>query len=301
MTRSILMVLAGACSFGILSTFVKLAYRDGYSAAQISFLQALLGMGVLWLLVLLRPAPRTPACTGRRPAYVPVLLTGAAIGLTTFVYYVSVRYIPASLAIVLLMQFTWMGMLLDWVVGRRRPTRVQLLASALTGAGTVLASGLAETPWAAVSLPGVGYALLSALLYAVYVVASSRTGSGLPRLTQSALLMTGSAAGIGLVNARTLLAEGSYDLPLLRWVAFLALFGTILPPVLFARGIPRVGAGLSALLMTAELPVAVVCSHLVLAEPVAPVQWLGVGVMLTAMALLHTRNKTGRERPGNGA
>jgi drug/metabolite transporter (DMT)-like permease len=301
MTRSILMVLAGACSFGILSTFVKLAYRNGYSAAQISFLQALLGMSVLWLLVLLRPARQKLPCRGRRPAYLPVLLTGAAIGLTTFVYYVSVQYIPASLAIVLLMQFTWMSMLLDWLVLGRRPTVMQFLTTALIGVGTVLASGLAETRWAAISLPGVGYALLSALLYAVYVVASSRVGGGLPRLTQSALLMTGSAAGIGLVNARTLLAEGSYDLPLLRWVAFLALFGTILPPVLFARGIPRVGAGLSALLMTAELPVAVVCSHLVLAEPVAPVQWLGVGVMLTAMALLHTRNKTGRERPGNGA
>jgi drug/metabolite transporter (DMT)-like permease len=153
----------------------------------------------------------------------------------------------------------------------------------------------------AVSPTGVGYALLSALLYAGYVVASSRAGSGLPRLTQSALTMTGSAAGILLVNARTLLAEGHYDLPLLGWVAFLALFGTILPPVLFARGIPRVGAGLGALLMTAELPVAVVCSHLVLAEPVAPVQWLGVGVMLAAMALLHTRNKTGRAQPGSGA
>ncbi len=300
MTRSILMVLAGACSFGILSTFVKLAYRNGYSAAQISFLQALLGMGVLWLLVLLRPSAQTPTCPGQRPAYLPVLLTGAAIGLTTFVYYVSVRYIPASLAIVLLMQFTWMGMLLDWLVSGRRPTQMQLLATALSGAGTVLASGLVETRWAAVSPTGVGYALLSALLYAGYVVASSRSGSALPRLTQSALLMTGSAAGIGLVNARTLLVEGPYDLPLLGWVVFLALFGTILPPVLFARGIPRVGAGLGALLMTAELPVAVVCSHLVLAEPVAPVQWLGVGVMLAAMALLHTRRKTGRAQPGRG-
>jgi drug/metabolite transporter (DMT)-like permease len=52
MTRYIFMVLAGAVSFGILSSFVKLAYQQGYSPAEISFAQALTGAAILWILAL---------------------------------------------------------------------------------------------------------------------------------------------------------------------------------------------------------------------------------------------------------
>jgi drug/metabolite transporter (DMT)-like permease len=76
------MVFAGACSFGILSTFVKLAYREGYTAAEISFTQALAGMVVLWILYLLRQRRREKTTPGQ---WGWLLLTGASIGLTSFV------------------------------------------------------------------------------------------------------------------------------------------------------------------------------------------------------------------------
>lgn len=295
MIRYILMVLAGACSFGILSTFVKLAYRQGYTAAEISFSQAFLGMLALWTLVFLRGKDRNPthACPAGWADRLPVLLTGAAIGLTTFVYYRSVHYISASLAIVILMQFTWMGMLLEWALSGQKPSSLQLVTTALILAGTVLASGVLGASAPEISPAGVLYALASALLYAVYIVANSRVGSRVGLLPKSALIMTGSAAGVFLVNARDLVLNGHFDLGLLEWAAFLALFGTIIPPVLFATGIPRIGAGVSAILMTAELPVAVACSHLILREPVAPWQWLGIGIMLAAMMMLHARKKAG--------
>ncbi|WP_315823699.1 EamA family transporter [Paraflavitalea speifideaquila] len=117
MTKYIWMVFAGACSFGILSTFVKLAYREGYTPAEIAGTQAFTGMFVLWLWAWFnRKQQKEPGtCQPLRNAWWPVLGTGAAIGLTTFVYYVSVKYIPASIAIILLMQFTWMGVLLDYI------------------------------------------------------------------------------------------------------------------------------------------------------------------------------------------
>ncbi len=67
----------------------------------------------------------------------------------------------------------------------------------------------------------------------------------------------------------------------------LSLFGTIIPPVLFAKGIPKIGAGISAIVMTAELPVAVICSHIVLQEPVGWLLWIGLMIMLLAIVLLH--------------
>ncbi len=295
MIRYILMVLTGACSFGILSTFVKLAYRQGYTAAEISFSQAFLGMLVLWALVFLRGNNRsqTHSC---RPAgwayFLPVLLTGAAIGLTTFVYYLSVQYISASLAIVILMQFTWMGMLLDWLFSGQKPAFLQLVTTALILVGTLLASGVLRAHVPEIPLTGVLYALASALLYAIYIVANTRVGSQIELLSKGALIMTGSTVSIFLVNARALVMSSHFDLGLLQWASFLAVFGTIIPPVLFATAIPKIGAAVSAILMTAELPVAVACSHLILREHVAPGQWLGICIMLAAMIMLHTCKKT---------
>lgn len=286
MTRYMLMVFAGACSYGMLSTFVKLAYREGYGPAHIAFLQALAGMCVLWIISLMYEKVRL------RLSW-QLLATGASIGLTSFVYYASVQYIPASLAIILLMQFVWMGILLDWLLFRQTPTRRQLQCIALIITGTLLSSGILSTlqPGNAIQIQpgfrtGIVLGLLSALLYAVFIVANSRTAKDVPPVRKSAVMMTGAAIAIAIVNAKTMAFNPSPGNGILKWTAFLSLFGTIIPPLLFAKGIPKIGATMSALVMSAELPVAILCSGILLQEEVSLLQWCGVALMLLAMALL---------------
>lgn len=284
MTRYILMVFAGACSFGILSTFVKLAYREGYTAAEISVTQAFTGMIVLWLLYLITRRQRHPMKPGD---WAWLLMTGGCIGLTSFVYYVSVAYIPASVAIVILMQFTWIGLLLEALLFKKKPSLLQLITTVLILVGTWMGSGLAGGGLSGLSVKGMLYAGASAFLYAVYVIANSRVGKSLDAGKKSAVTITGSTLCIFLVNAPQLVASTHFDAGLLKWALFLSLFGTIIPPLLFAKGIPKVGAGISAVIMTAELPVAIVCSHFILLEPVNGLQWAGVALMLLSMLLLN--------------
>ena len=284
MTRYILMVFAGACSFGILSTFVKLAYREGYTPAEISLTQAFTGMLVLWILMWIYRKNKK-ALTAAEWGW--LLLTGVSIGFTSFVYYISVAYIPASVAIVILMQFTWIGLLLEWCLFGTKPSLLQLITTALILIGTWLGSGLATGGTAPVSLKGLLFAGASAFLYAIYVIANSRVGKQLHPLQKSAVMMTGSTMGILLVNVAPLVASTHFDLGLLKWALFLGLFGTIIPPLLFAKGIPKVGAGISGVIMTAELPVAIICSHMLLQEPVNGWQWAGVALMLLSMLLLN--------------
>ncbi|SFD26482.1 Threonine/homoserine efflux transporter RhtA [Chitinophaga sp. CF118] len=284
MIKYIIMVFAGACSFGILSTFVKLAYHEGYSTAEITFSQALIGMLVLWLLNCFQRKSNQPRINGK--TWLSLLLTGAAIGLTTFVYYVSVHYIPASLAIVILMQFTWMGALLEWIFFKKKPGWIQVFIMLVIIGATVMASGLINAP---VSLTGILYALGSAFLYAIYIVINSRTIEHISPLRKSAIIMTGSTLIILVVNMHVLLSNNHFDWNLLRWALFFGLFGTIIPQALFARGIPKVGAGISAIIMTVELPVAVITAHVVLKEPVGLIQWAGIMIMLSAIVLMNIR------------
>jgi drug/metabolite transporter (DMT)-like permease len=288
------MVFAGACSFGILSTFVKLAYQEGYTAAEIAGAQAFTGMLVLWLWASFsrkqQKEPRTSQ--NLKVVWWQVLGTGATIGLTTYVYYVSVQYIPASIAIIMLMQFTWMGVLLDYVFFKKKPGSTQLIIIAVILAGTVMASGMTQLRMDASFVKGLLYALASAFFYALYVVANSRFGNTIPAPQKSALIMTGSTIAITLVNIQQLAASNHFDSGLLKWVLFLALFGTIIPPILFAIGIPRMGAGVSAIIMTAELPVAILSANIVLGEKISSWQWAGMVVMLLAIVLMNWRKTT---------
>src|SRR5690606_5235599 len=50
MWKNVLLVFSGACSFGILSSFVKIAYSEGYTVGEVTGVQVFFGMAVLWII-----------------------------------------------------------------------------------------------------------------------------------------------------------------------------------------------------------------------------------------------------------
>ncbi|MCK7554077.1 hypothetical protein MKQ70_03255 [Chitinophaga sedimenti] len=101
--KHVLMVAFGALSFGMLSSFAKIAYGQGYTAGEITFTQSAIGALVFWTLVLVRSARNDGFKLSRNRH---LLFAGLCMGTSAYTYYLSVAYIPASLAIVLLMQMT---------------------------------------------------------------------------------------------------------------------------------------------------------------------------------------------------
>lgn len=284
MRKHIVMVLAGAASYGMLSSFAKIAYGQGYTAAEITFAQALIGALILWTPVVFKQirARKLPSLVNWR-----LLVAGLGMGASAYTYYLSVQYIPASLAIVLLMQMTWMSIFLEWLIFKRKPLVAELCVTALILAGTVLAGNLLSAGTFQFSLAGVGYALLSALMYSVYIIATSRLGDGVPMFEKSALMISGSVIAIFIINFSALKSSAHFDLGLLKWGIFLAVFGTVIPPMMFTRGMPRIGAGLSSILLTMELPVAVICAHFILKEEITAIQVAGILLMFGSIVYLN--------------
>jgi len=291
MSKYILMVFAGACCYGILSSLVKLSYTEGFNAAQVSFVQALLGACVLWVIVLLQEK-KTTNISGRN--WILLLLTGTAIGLTTYLYYLSVKYIPASIAIIMLMQFTWITVLLDWYLLKNKPDTRLLISIACILIGTVLATG--GTAAITSAFKGIRIAFASAVLYALYIVANSKVGKEIPSIKRSAVTVTGAAVSILVINCHQLAGGLPLTIAFFKWTGLLALFGTIIPPVLFAKGIPKIGASVSSVLMVAEMPVAIICASLLLKEHIHSIQWVGILLMLCAIMYLNWQKKPVREK-----
>ncbi|NML37905.1 EamA family transporter [Chitinophaga sp. G-6-1-13] len=279
-------VLLGGTMYGTMSSFVKLSYASGYHAAEISFSQALLSAVLLGLILLLTTG-RTNWKKLAGKELVALLLVGGTIGLTNFLYYQSVSYISASLAIVILMQFTWFSLLLEWFIFRQRPGRLEMVTVLFILVGTVMAGNLLEADALSFSWQGMALALASAFTYAVYIVANSRVGKSVKWQSKSTLIMAGSALTIFIINAQPIVSDNHFGYTFLLWAVFLAVVGTTIPTALFAAGIPKIGAGTSAILMTIEFPVAVLCAYLVLHEAISPVQIAGIIVMLAAISVMN--------------
>ncbi|MFE5319973.1 DMT family transporter [Paenibacillus sp. NPDC056579] len=275
--KAIWFVLLGAASYGVLSTFVKLGYQQGFSAAEITGSQVFFGFVVLWLLSL----PQLRQMRGISGSIILKLLVGGMFtGLTGYFYYQSLQSLDASFAVLLLFQFTWMGMLLDWITERKAPTLFQWIAMVLTLGGTVFASGVLSGTLDRPSASGIGLGLLAACCYTVFIYFSGRVAAHLPALFRSTWMITGAAILVLTLMPPQFLWNGSLGQGLWMWGLLLSVFGMILPPFFYAKGAPHIETGLAAVLGSVELPVVIVCSALLLHESTYFMQWVGIAMIL---------------------
>lgn len=291
-----LLVFIGAASFGLLSTIVKFAYAEGYTLGEITGTQSFSGMVILWLLYLITKALRKPDKTKETNTSLPktkwwkIALAGTFTGLVGIFYYQCVKLLPASVAIILLMQYLWISMLIEAIVFKKKPSRKQLLLLGVVLLGTLLAGGIFSQE-IILNLKGIIFGLLAAACYAIFLMTSGRIGNDLPVLKKSALMITGSCAITWIIFPPLFFFNGVYFGCLILWGLALALLGTVIPPLLFSMGIPRVGVSIGAILSAAELPVATLSSAFILHESVDAVRWLGVILILLAIVATNVKTK----------
>lgn len=276
-TKGAIAVFLGAASFGILSTFVKKAYAQGYNLAEVTGIQALLGVIFLWLAWLLIKNLQQPtkSQTPLSPKW-KIYLSGVSTGMVSILYYKCVELVPASLAIVLLMQYIWIGQIIELIFFKVKPQLSQIIVIIAILAGTVFATGMIEEPLESFSLLGIGYGMLAATAYSIFMIVNGRVGNDYHPIHKSAMMISGALFLITVTLHPFSLFNSETFMGILPYGLLLSIFGTVIPPLLFAYGMPKVGYSLGAVLSAVELPVAVCMSYLVLQESVSWLKWTGV-------------------------
>jgi drug/metabolite transporter (DMT)-like permease len=273
-----LIVFLGGCCYGVLSTFVKIAYSNGYSVKEVTAAQYIYGTLLTWILVLFTTKKRATL----KQAF-KLLLSGLPFGLTGVFYYQSLQTLNASLAIIFLFQFVWIGTLFEWFFYKRKPTKEKVSSIIILIVGSILAAGLVSKSDVNLSLKGTAWGFLSALTFTAFIFLSSSVGKDTPPVLKSAFLSTGGLIVVLLVHPPVFLFDVNNLMGIAPYGLLLGLFGVALPPLLFSIGMPHIGPGLGAILTASELPVAIILSAFILVEPVSISQWLGVIVILVGI------------------
>jgi len=310
--KGVLFVGIGASIYGMLATFVKLSYRDGFTTSEVTTAQFVLGFIGLLIMNLIQTKTSKKPLSKPSPKEIRMLmLAGTSMGFTSLFYYIAVQYINVSIAIVLLMQSVWFSVVVESFIARKFPNARKIIAVMIVLTGTILATNLINMQ-VKIDWHGIFWGLLAAASFTMTMFTSNTLATHLPVLRKSMTMLSGGAVVVllflffaqigpmyfdGLKSFYLNFTDNTehirpFDYSIFWTYGFvLALFGTIIPPILFNIGFPKAGLGLGSIISSLELPVSVTMAFMLLGEEVIPVQWFGILLILFAIVLMNLPSK----------
>lgn len=309
--KGVLFVACGSSLYGMLATFVKMAYDEGFTTAEVTASQFVFGLLMLGIINIVMHLiyPNLPKI--KREDIGKLMLAGSSIGFTSLFYYLSVQYINVSIAIVLLMQTVWISIITESILTRTFPSGKKIIATVIVLIGTALATNLISQT-VELNYKGIFWGLLAACSFTTTMFTSNSIANYLPPYKKSILMVLGGAivvtifvifSQVGPNSSETLrsfylnfsddtsgIRAFNFDI-FMQWGIVLSLFGTVLPPILLNKGFPNTGLGLGSIVSSIELPVSVTMAFVLLNEQVLLVQWAGIALILFAIVFMNVNFK----------
>ena len=283
-----LMVVIAASCYGVLSTIIKVAMKNGFTAAEAVTAQYFIGF-VLAALLFFITQRKMPGIKGWKI----LVLSGSFTAATGMVYAHSLNYLPASLAVVLLFQFTWIGMFLDCIVHRRWLKRTEVISLVFLFAGTLLAAGIIGTDLSGIPWQGWAWGMAAAFCFSAFMFVNGKQIEGMDTSARLFYVSLFAAIVVGLFQTPEIVWNGQlFNEGLWVYGLLLGFFGIIMPIYFFSVAVPHVGSGIASILSAMELPVAVIASVLILNEVLSPLQIVGIFIILIGMVLPSVFNRT---------
>ena len=282
--KAALQVFLGGASYGAMATTYKLSYAAGFTTWQVVAAQAWFGCALFAVAVLVSLA------RGKRWTRLPwkraakLLGLGLITSVTTILYTYAMSLLPVPVALTLLFQFTWIGLVIQVIWTRRPPTVPQVVAALVIVVGTVFASGVYETGIAGYDPVGLVCGFCSAISCALFVALSGKVDAGCSTEQRGFTVCLGTVVA-SLVVCPDFVVSGVLLEGIAPFGLVMGTFGLLLPVLLFGLGTPHLPSGTATILTSAELPAGLLVAMVVLGTPIGAVEWLGVAAILAGVCI----------------
>lgn len=283
--RGLILAVLGAIGFSGKAIIVKLAYRYGVDPVTLIMYRMLFALPLF--LVLAWWAGRGKPALTWRDARIVLGLGFSGYYLSSFLDFVGLRYISASLERLILYLNPTLVLALGAFLFRKKVSRSQILALAVSYCGVLCVFGREMSLQGADVPLGAALVLGSAVSYAVYL---SYSGEEVRRL--GALRLTGLATTVAclICIAQFLLLKpiSSMVVPVdVLWLSVLnATLCTFAPVIMVMMAIERIGASLAAQAGTVGPLSTILMAILLLGERFTAWVALGTVLVLTGIWLL---------------
>jgi drug/metabolite transporter (DMT)-like permease len=284
--KGVVLVGLGATSYGMLATFVRLAYDEGFTTAEVTTSQFIYGiLGILLINSFQKIKKGTTVIKATTRNVFQLMLAGTSLGMTSVFYYLAVKYIPVSIAIILLMQTVWMGVLIEMILDKKAPSKLKIVSVVIVLIGTLLATNIFKND-VQLDWHGMMWGILAAASFTTTMFTANRVAVGISSAQRSLFMLLGGAVIVFSFALATQNTPFNFEI-FMKWGIVLSLFGTIIPPMLMNAGFPLTGIGLGSIVSALELPVSVLMAYFLLHEQVILVQWIGIILIVLAVVLMN--------------
>lgn len=281
-------ILTAGTGYAFMSILVKWAFQLGLGPIQVIALQSWIASLVLLIYAVFfkREVFKVPLRT------LGLLVIQGVVGVlgTSLLYAYSLKYLPVSVAILLLYLYPALVLAAGVLFWHKRVGRQELVALLLTLFGTTLASGIFSGV-GAVAWIGIVLGLAAATAYAVFNLVGELVLVKVSPVIAMCLtqwvcaisllvILKGDVMSIPWQNAET------WEVGLL-----LATVASIIPFYMILVGIERLGADQASILSTVELPMTFIMAAVFLNEFPTGVQLIGGSLVLGGIFLLNWRSK----------
>ena len=286
--------LAGVLAFSLRPIWIKLAYAVPISAGSVSpitllFLRLTLALPLFAVIAFLLRGrePRLAA----RDWWAVAGLGFIGFYLASLLDFVGLQYVDAGLGRLILFLYPTLVLLLSFLLLGKAPSRREIMATVIGYAGIALVVSKSIGPQneAASILMGTGLIFVSALCFAVYLVCGGQMVRRIGSMRFTAYTMIASTVPATL-QFFALEPLSALWLPPAVWTyaIILAAFSTVLPVLLQAEALKRIGANQFAVIGGAGPVITAVAGTLGLEEPFTMLQTAGaalviVGVMFVSL------------------
>lgn len=289
-TKGFILGALSAASYGI-NPIAVILYDNGLTVDSVLFYRYFLAVVAIALVMLVE---RKSFAVRLRE--LPWLIgAGLLFSFSSMALFVSYTYIDISIASTLLFVYPAMVTLLMMLFFGERPTATKIIALVLVFLGVVMLNGGSESH--ATNAFGVAIVMLSALAYAIYMVACQKSIlRTIPAMKFSFYsLLFGSSIYIVRLNFCTDLQPLTTTTDIICALC-LALLPTLISITALARAIHYIGSTSTAILGALEPVTAVLIGIFVFEERPTTMAVIGMLVILSAVTLIVAGNKISRLR-----
>jgi len=276
--------MLSAVSFGSISVLTVLITGAGVPLLTAMAWRYLLGAILLGTIA----RPRQLRSVPMQRAMQLLVIGGCGQALITYLSLHALEYIPVGpLAFLFYTYPAWVA-LLAAIRRTERLTPLRIVALTLALAGVTIMVG---APTEKLNPIGVLLALVSALLYSVYLPALEHAQEGMPSMIATFLLVAGAATSFLIASILTGEFFLSADIAVWSEILVLAIVSTVIAFLTLIKGLAVLGPVRTAIVATVEPFFTAMLGILVLRNQLSTATLIG-GILIAAAVLLIQRNST---------
>lgn len=284
--RGALWAVASATAYS-LSSVVGKDLLDSLGPSSLLFWRFSIAAIVLWVAVFAWHRRGGP-----NPLDVPrwtMLALGVVFGLMVLTGFLALDRLDASLYIVLIYSYPVLVVVGSALLGTR-PASLTWVALALVTVGIVLTVPALFTGVGDVSAVGVALALVQAVIFATYMIVSSRV---MPRAIDGVVTAAWIVLGASLVITPIALIDGlvlPHGGDLVLEVGVFALIPTVVSSICFFQAMRHIVPGAVAMVLTVEVALVILWAVLFLGERLEAIKIVGAVVVVAGVLLAQWAN-----------